>query len=400
MYHILKCIILFSLLEVTIYGDENVLTYKKDTAIPLSLINEAKTSIQRGVDFLTDKQMIDGSWLKSPAITALVCMSLHQSKTQKRIEIRTRAIEKGRTFILNHVQESGAIASDNRYINYTTSICLAALAIMGDKQDFEVMRNARHFLIDSQITEEHLLKLKRNHKNIPNSKDFIGGIGYGSGGPTKPDLSNTQWALEALYLTEFLDTENYNAKKQDIEKSELAWKRAIKFLKKVQNIPESADSTWIVKNNKDDGGFIYQPGYSKVNDDTENQNTGLRSYGTMTYAGLKSMIYAKLDKNDFRIKAALEWGKNNYTMNENPGLGADGHFYYLHTFSKAHAVYGDEIITTPDGKKHYWKIDLIKQLLKLQNGDGSWHNQKSGRWMESIPSLVTAYALISLEIAL
>ena len=32
----------------------------------------------------------------------------------------------------------------------------------------------------------------------------------------------------------------------------------------------------------------------------------LRSYGGMTYAGLKSMAYAKLTRDDPRVKAAVE----------------------------------------------------------------------------------------------
>ena len=34
---------------------------------------------------------------------------------------------------------------------------------------------------------------------------------------------------------------------------------------------------------------------------------GLRSYASMTYAGLKSMIYAGLDRDDPRVKAALDY---------------------------------------------------------------------------------------------
>ena len=81
-------------------------------------------------------------------------------------------------------------------------------------------------------------------------------------------------------------------------------------------------------------------------------------------------------------------------------MGPEGHYYYLHTFSKAHAVYGEETVKTPDGKEHSWRIDLIKELLKLQKGKGEWYNEKHGRWWESVSELVTAYSLLSMEVAL
>jgi squalene-hopene/tetraprenyl-beta-curcumene cyclase len=45
----------------------------------------------------------------------------------------------------------------------------------------------------------------------------------------------------------------------------------------------------------------------------------LRSYGSMSYAGLLSMIHAQVDKNDPRVKAVIDWLSKNYTHDENPG---------------------------------------------------------------------------------
>ncbi|HCE46761.1 MAG TPA: hypothetical protein DET40_24705 [Lentisphaeria bacterium] len=120
----------------------------------------------------------------------------------------------------------------------------------------------------------------------------------------------------------------------------------------------------------------------------------------MTYAGLKSMIYAKLKKDDPRVKAVAEWASKNYTLDENPGMGLAGHYYYMVAFAKAHAVLGEEIVETPDKQKHQWRTDLIKKLISLQQDKGEWYNDKHGRYMESIPELVTSYSLISMESAL
>ena len=61
----------------------------------------------------------------------------------------------------------------------------------------------------------------------------------------------------------------------------------------------------------------------------------------MTYAGLKSMIYAGVKKDDPRVKAAYEWVQKHYTLDENPGMGGNGLYYYYHTFAKALDAIGD-----------------------------------------------------------
>ena len=58
----------------------------------------------------------------------------------------------------------------------------------------------------------------------------------------------------------------------------------------------------------------------------------------MTYAGLKSMIYAGLTADDPRVKAAYDYITKHYTLDENPGLGQQGLYYYYQTFAKALAA--------------------------------------------------------------
>ena len=62
---------------------------------------------------------------------------------------------------------------------------------------------------------------------------------------------------------------------------------------------------------------------------------GLRSYASMTYAGLKSMIFAGVGPEDPRVKAAVSWIRKHYDLQSNPGMGTAGLFYYYHTFGKA-----------------------------------------------------------------
>jgi len=354
-----------------------------------SVFRESLAAIQRGVDYLCEHQAENGSWGGyggHPAVTGLVCMALHNSQTKDKVEVRQQAVARGRKYILQFVQDDGSIwikGREREYPNYTTSIALATLAILNHPGDEAVMRKARKYLIDSQIID-------------PKSKHF-GGIGYGKSGKGESDLSNTQWALEALYLTEYLDREPVTENKDDKVKADLAWKNAVHFLSRLQNVPETNDMHWVVKDKNDPnyGGFVYKTNESKAG----RVKKSLRSYGSMTYAGLKSMVYAKLKKDSPQVKAALGWAAKYYTLDENPGMGPQGHYYYLLTFAKTHAVLGDDYLKTATGKIA-WRTALLKKFLNLQKGNGEWYNDQHGRWWESNPEMVTAYALISMEAAL
>jgi squalene-hopene/tetraprenyl-beta-curcumene cyclase len=91
-----------------------------------------------------------------------------------------------------------------------------------------------------------------------------------------------------------------------------------------------------------------------------------------------------------------EWLGKNYTLTENPGMGAEGLFYYYQTMSKALSAANIDKLVLADGREADWRSDLAGALLTKQREDGSWANA-NGRWMESNPVLVTAYAVMSLE---
>jgi len=64
--------------------------------------------------------------------------------------------------------------------------------------------------------------------------------------------------------------------------------------------------------------------------------------------------------------------------------------------SKALNVYGQDIITTPDGSRKNWREDIIVQIVSMQKEDGSWINDNA-RWWEDNRDLVTAYTILALE---
>ena len=122
----------------------------------------------------------------------------------------------------------------------------------------------------------------------------------------------------------------------------------------------------------------------------------LRSYGSISYAGMLSYIYANLKRDDPRVLAVFEWLRKNYTLEENPGMGPQGLFYYFHTMTKALTSYGVGELELLNGQKINWRKELAMKLINLQQRDGSWSNE-NGRWWEKDPALVTAYAVLMLE---
>jgi squalene-hopene/tetraprenyl-beta-curcumene cyclase len=119
----------------------------------------------------------------------------------------------------------------------------------------------------------------------------------------------------------------------------------------------------------------------------------------MTYAGLKSMIYAGVSRDDPRVKAAYAWIQKHYTLDENPGMADNGLYYYFHTFAKALATIGDDQLVDDKGKPHDWRTELTQTLASKQQEDGSWVNVNP-RWLEGDPNLVTSYALLALSYCL
>jgi squalene-hopene/tetraprenyl-beta-curcumene cyclase len=172
--------------------------------------------------------------------------------------------------------------------------------------------------------------------------------------------------------------------------------RALLFISRCQNL-ESAHNTTPFAAKLNDGGFYYTPAAGGSSQAGVDETTGgLRSYASMTYAGLKSMIYAGVKADDQRVKAAIVWIKKNYDLDTNPGMGSAGQYYYYHTFAKALAALGEDTLVDDKGVSHDWRKELIEELASRQREDGSWVNENS-KWLEGDANLVTAYALLALS---
>ena len=365
------------------------LAWEKDTSkvepvIDLSLRKEVEHSIDLGLRWLEQSQLEDGSWSSYPGITALVVTSFLRSP-KGYTEENNAAVYDGIQYLLSCVQPDGGIYLHDMP-GYNTSVALIALVAARNPEYRETIRRARDFLIDLQADEE---------EGYDSTAVYYGGIGYG--GDERPDMSNMQFALEALK-----ESQDYKPTSEGTGESlvysqtvtgtassskELFWEKAIVFLQRCQNLKEYNDQEWA----SDDGGFVYYPGNSKAG--------GTTSYGTMTYAGMRSFIYAQVDRGDPRVQAAYNWIRKHFTVEENPALGEEGLYYYYHTMAKALSVYGEDILTDDQNVDHNWREEFLTKLVSLQHGDGYWVNPV-GRWWENNKDLVTAYSLLALEQAL
>jgi squalene-hopene/tetraprenyl-beta-curcumene cyclase len=330
------------------------------TAIPKPKA-DVRAAVARGVAYLKGTQGADGAWQHYPGVTSVATLGLLRSGLTE----RDPAVKKAVAYLISKAKPNGAIFDDSNPAtalpNYNTALAMTAIHATGNPAYREIVRKAQRFLAASQFDEG---------EGYAPTQAAYGGIGYGSK-PDKPDLSNLQQALEALKET------RYDPKAP-------LWEKAIVYLQHCQNRRESNKLDWAAN----DGGFIYAS-------DGESKAGGHSSYGSMTYAGLKSYLYCGVTRTDPRAQAAWNWLRAHYSVDENPGMGESGLYYYYHTMAKTLAVYGQRLVTDTAGRAHPWKEDLARALIARQAPDGSWSNRVA-RWWEDNKDLVTGYSLMAL----
>jgi len=368
--------------------------------------DKAHDVADRAAAYLMKQQNDDGSWAPKPGpgVTALVVAGLLRTNNAKPSD---PAVAKAIDYVISRQKDDGGIY-DSMLGNYNTSIALMMLGQLEQTDRIQqVVKRAQDYLRGLQWHNQQ----DPTGTKIAEDHPWFGGAGYGNKG--RPDLSNTATMIAGL-------------RDSGLDCKDPAYLRAMAFVTSLQGAKANTRyGDQIVP----DGGFIYATSENKdaigklqsyaVPDTTTDAfgKSRLRTYGSMTYAGFMSYLYAQLDREDPRVLDALNWIKRNYTLDHNPGMGDiesteqderfQGYYYYLHLFARALSAWtrgeprGVEAdpdtttITLADGEKRDWANDLIARIAELQKDDGRFENVHD-RWMESDPVLCTAYALNAL----
>lgn len=369
-------------------------------AVPLDEATFAKANdaIRRGLAHLARTQTTRGTWFEtvevtptdmeprkraaSVAVTAMGLKAFAQAGALGEGDARARA----RLAVLDAIGDAKtrALVTEGGLGNYVMSAVASGLSAAGDADARAGAAGAVRWLKEGQWDEG---------EGVTAELDWHGGAGYGNG--KRPDLSNTQMMLDALHDA-------------GVSADDPAVVRALAFVARTQNRKASNPAEW-AQSGTGDGGFVYSPANGGESMASEAAGEGrhgeklgvrsLRSYGSMTYAGFKSLLYAGLSPDDPRVRDALGWIAIHFTFDENPGLGQQGYFYYLHAMSRALFASGMGEVVDAKGVAHDWRRELVDALVARQRADGSWVNGVA-RWEESDADLASIYALLALEEAI
>ena len=344
-----------------------------------------RQSIDKGVAYLRTTQDKSGGWITPRTIigpTTIVLAGLIDAG----VDIDDPMVVRGLKLIEASTHDNGGVYTPDGFLqNYET--CCAVMCLAKANEAFK-KKHGKEPYKDRLGKADKLLRRQQHTEENNNTKPDdpnYGGIGYGEV-IRRPDMSNMQFFLDALKAT--------GAKEDDPE-----IQKALVFVSRCQNLESEHNTMPFLSQNASglDGGFIY---YNQPDPEGTKATEGLRSYGGMTYAGLKSMVYAGLTKEDKRVNAAFDWIAKNYTVKENPGRGAAGLYYYYQTMAKTLEVLSVPLFEDASGKKNNWRADLSEHLMSIQKADGSWVNEESAQYMENDANLVTGYALLALALCL
>ena len=342
------------------------------TGVVLAAAVAIETAITNGAAFLVGCQAADGHWSdpQMPALTALPLWAL--SGCAKMDGVRERlsdgALKRAADYVLKTQRPDGGFyvpkpgRGGSGLGNYNTSVCLSALFDSGLAPKSALLA-ARTYIAASQLTGDDTM---------------AGGFGYDRISRRRyADLSNTSYAMSAMAKTASLEEFRTSGERADID-----WDRALKF---VENLIE--------REGPDAGGAAYNERTPQAGTSTNAQGrVHLRAYGSMTYAAVLSMCSAKLDRGDPRVRQSLEYLAKNWTVDENPGMGSQGLYYFYDIMARALSAARVEEVGG-----HRWKRELSAKLISLQKPDGSWSNDNNRFW-ESDPVLCTSFAMIVLEL--
>lgn len=332
-------------------------------------------SVAKGANYLLSKQAEDGHWgdPQMPALTALPLWALTWSGKAVDPSVTSgresaSPLRKAAAFVLKTQRPDGGFyvpkpgRGGSGLGNYNTSVCLSSLYESKLAPNAALLK-AREYIASSQLTGDDTM---------------AGGFGYDKVSRRRyADLSNTSYAMDAMARTASLEEFRTGGGKADLD-----WDKAIAFVDNLmkKDGPEAGGATYNARTPQ--GGTVTNAA-GKVH---------LRAYGSMTYAAVLSMCSAKLDRGDPRVRQSLDYLTKYWTVDENPGMGSQGLYYFYDIMARALSA---AKVTEVGG--HDWKRELSAKVMSLQKPDGSWFNDNNRFW-EADPVLCTSFAMLVLEL--
>jgi squalene-hopene/tetraprenyl-beta-curcumene cyclase len=323
-------------------------------------------SLNKAAAYLKLQQKPNGFWDRNPGIDGVVATALLR-QTGALQATRLENVGNALDSIAKLAKPDGGIYEKD-IPHYITAVSVMALVAGGRPQDKPLIEKGRAYLTAQLWDEGEGVRVTDNE---------YGGIGYGGSSPDRrADIISLEYALRAM-------------KEAQLPADDAAWQKAIVFLQRTQNNGEVNRQAWAAN----DGGFVYYPGFSYSSEGST------ASYGSATYAGVMSYVWANVKKDDDRVKAVLRWVRDHYTVDENPGMGQRTVYYYYMVFAKALQAVGEPIIVDAKGRSHNWREDLGRKLISLQHREGYWVNTDAAELQDN-KVLVTAFTMQAIEAVL
>ncbi len=327
--------------------------------------------------------------MPSPAVTGLCVAALGGAPAAHKGKVKP-ALDKAVAYLLSKLNADGSVGEGptGTFVKtYATGCAMMGLATV-ERTDkvADALRGMQAYMKHNQLKEG---------KNI-------GGTGYGDESPGGrkgiANLSTTGFSAEGMHVSGLPQDDEY-------------WQLVVKFVRKCQNNSELNNDPEFVAELKaknlvvgNDGSLYYapDPGQQKLPPKKVADKESIAGYGSMTYDGIKTYLYAGLKKDSPEVKSAVDWVRKNYSVEVHPGFPFDaaqrqhqrGLYHYFLVMSRALDALGENPFETFDGKKHNWANEIGEQFVKLVKDSKMWQNENPA-WFEGDPVLTTSYVLVT-----
>lgn len=121
--------------------------------------------------------------------------------------------------------------------------------------------------------------------------------------------------------------------------------------------------------------------------------------GLSTCQGITGLLAVGVPPEDPRVVAGVEWLRDHYTLDANPGSPrpAEGLYGYYYELARTLATLGYDRLRDSRGVEHDWRRELESHLSERQQPDGSWRNpEESSDPRRRDPLVITGYGLMTL----